>query len=146
METKQKGNLTELNCITSFVKCGCGVSIPYGDNLKYDFIADVDGQLLKIQVKTSSLKKNNPNVIKFSCVSTHVNSSGVKNVKYKDGEIDFFATFWNGVCYLIPASQCSREKALHFGNTKNCQNKGINFADDFELEKVLNLIKSRIDR
>ena len=76
LTTKQKGNLTELQCLTAFVKHGCGVSIPYGDNSKYDFIADVNGKLYKVQVKTSSLKDEN--AILFSCRSTHVNCSGVK--------------------------------------------------------------------
>ena len=37
LTSKQKGNLTELQCLTAFVAEGCGVSIPYGDNSKYDF-------------------------------------------------------------------------------------------------------------
>ena len=69
----------------------CGVSIPFGDNSKYDFIADVDGQLLKIQVKTASLKDEN--AIKFSCRSTHVNCTGVKNVRYNENEIDYFPPY-----------------------------------------------------
>ena len=48
MDSKIKGNLTELQCLAAFVEQGCAVSIPYGDNSKYDFIADIDGRLLKI--------------------------------------------------------------------------------------------------
>jgi hypothetical protein len=48
LTTKQKGNLTELQCLSAFCALGCNVSIPYGDNSKYDFIADVNGKLLKI--------------------------------------------------------------------------------------------------
>ena len=51
LDTKKKGNLTEMQCMSAFMAQGCGVSIPFGDNSKYDFIADVDGHLLKIQVK-----------------------------------------------------------------------------------------------
>ena len=29
MDSKKKGNLTELQCLAAFVECGCGVSIPY---------------------------------------------------------------------------------------------------------------------
>ena len=54
--SKQKGNLTELQCLAAFVEQGCGVSVPYGDCYPYDFIADIDGYLLKIQVKTVTSK------------------------------------------------------------------------------------------
>ena len=56
LTSKQKGNLTELQCITAFYENGYAVSIPYGENSRYDFIADIYGKLIRIQVKTSSIK------------------------------------------------------------------------------------------
>lgn len=137
MNSKQKGNLTELQCLAAFVEMGCGVSIPYGDNSKYDFIADKDGQLLKIQVKTSSLKKDTQDAICFSCRSTHVNCSGVQNVRYSENEIDYFATYWNGKCYVVPVQECSITKTLRFAPPKNGQTKGVSFAQDYEIEKII---------
>lgn len=139
LTSKQKGNLTELQCLSAFVEQGCGVSIPYGDNSKYDFIADVDGRLFKIQVKTSSLKDEN--AIKFSCRTTHVNCKGVKNEKYSSNEVDFFATYWENQCYLVPVSECSVEKTLRFAPPKSGQLKGITFAKDYELVKQLEKVK-----
>ena len=135
LTSKQKGNLTELQCITAFIEQGCGISIPYGDNSKYDFIVDFQGKLYKIQVKTSSLKDNN--AINFSCRSTHVNCNGVKNERYSKDEIDFFATYWKGKCYLIPVEECSVTKTLRFTPPKSGQLKGISFAENYELEKQL---------
>ena len=142
LTSKQKGNLTELQCLTAFVSSGCGISIPYGDNSKYDFIADVNGKLLKVQVKTSSLKDEN--AIKFSCRTTHVNCKGVKNERYSSDDVDYFATYWNSKCYLIPISECSVEKTLRFTPTKNGQIKGISFASDYELEKMVMKIKEEV--
>ena len=139
LTSKQKGNLTELQCITAFTAEGCGVSIPYGDNSKYDFIADVNGKLLKIQVKTSSLKDENS--IKFSCRTTHVNCTGVKNERYSINDIDFFATYWNGECYLIPIAECSVEKTLRFAPPKSGQIKGICFAKNYLLATQLQKVK-----
>ena len=139
LTSKQKGNLIELQCLAAFAEQGCGVSIPYGDNSKYDFIADVNGKLLKIQVKTSSLKDDG--AIKFSCRTTHVNCSGVKNERYSAGEIDFFATYWNNQCYLIPMAECSVEKTLRFTPPKSGQLKGINFAEDYLLANQLQKIR-----
>lgn len=139
LTSKQKGNLTELQCLTAFIAEGCGVSIPYGDNSKYDFIADVNGILLKIQVKTSSF--NDENSIKFSCRTTHVNCAGVKNERYSADEIDFFATYWDGKCYLVPIAECSTQKTLRFASSKSGQIQGISFAKDYLLAEQLRKVK-----
>ena len=141
LTAKQKGNLTELQCLTAFYAEGCHVSLPYGENSRYDMIADVDGQLIRVQIKTSSLKGETGEAIAFSCRSSHVNSTGVKNIRYTDKEIDYFATFWNGQCYLIPISECSTEKILRFAPPKNGQLKGVSFASDYTLQKQLEKIR-----
>ena len=114
LNSKQKGNLTELQCLTSFYEQGCHVSLPYGENSRYDMIVDVNGKLLKVQVRTASLRKEDENAIEFSCRSTRVNSQGTISNKYTPDEIDYFATFWKGVCYLIPVTECSVSKTLRF--------------------------------
>ena len=67
LNKKQIGNLTELKCISAFYELGYSISIPYGENNRYDFIADIGGKLIKVQVKTSSTKDGNS--YKFSCRS-----------------------------------------------------------------------------
>ena len=124
------------------IENNCSVSIPYGDNSKYDFIADVNGRLLKIQVKTAS--KRDDESIKFSCRTTHVNCSGVRNVKYNSEDVDFFATYWNGTCYLVPVNECSAEKTLRFGAPKNGQTKGICLAENYRLDYQLNNINNTL--
>lgn len=140
LSSKQKGNLTELQCITAFYELGYAVSIPYGENSRYDFIADVNGKLLKIQVKTSTAKDNGA-VIEFSCRSTRVNSQGNISRTYTKEEIDYFCTYYNGKCYLVPVTECSANKKLRFEPTKSGQKVGINFAEDYELEKQLKEIE-----
>ena len=144
LNSKQKGKLTELQCITAFIQAGCSVSIPYGDDSRYDFIADIDGQLIKVQVKTSSEKKGTENAIVFSCRSTHVNCNGVKNIRYKANEIDYFATYWDNQCYMVPIQEASTEKTLRFTPPKNGQIKGVSFAKDYLLEKQLEKIKEEV--
>ena len=43
LNKKQIGNLTELKCISAFYELGYSISIPYGENNRYDFIADIGG-------------------------------------------------------------------------------------------------------
>ena len=139
LNSKQKGNLTELQCLTAFYQEGCHVSLPYGENSRYDMIVDVDDVLIRVQVKTSSPKGEG--AIGFSCRSSHVNSMGVKNVRYSAQEIDYFATFWDGQCYLVPVSECSTEKTLRFVPPKSGQIKGITFASEYTIQKQLEKIR-----
>lgn len=142
LTSKQKGNLTELQCLTAFYEQGCHVSLPYGENSRYDMIVDIGGKLIRVQVKTASLKhKDDEGAICISCKSSHVNSQGVSNIRYTKEEIDFFATFWKQKCYLIPISECSVEKTLRLEPPKNGQVKGITFAKDYELEVQLEKIR-----
>ncbi len=93
LSSKQKGNLTELQCITSFYELGYTVSIPYGENSRYDFIADIHGKLIKVQVKTSS-EKDEGKTFEFSCRSTRVNAQGNISRQYTADEIDYFCTYF----------------------------------------------------
>lgn len=140
LDPKQKGNLTELLCIAACYELGYSVSIPYGENSRYDFILDVDGKLLKIQVKTSRPKKtikNPEDAIVFACRSTNVNAHGNIYHRYNKDQIDYFATYWNGKCYLVPVEECSVEKSLWFNSPANGQKALISMASDYELTKII---------
>lgn len=138
LSSKAKGNLTELQCITAFYQLGYQVSIPYGENSRYDFIADINGKLIRVQVKTASLKKDTQGAIDFATSSTRVNATENISRRYTKDEIDYFATYWDNQCYLIPVEEtASRSKTLRFVPPANGQLKGISFAQDYELEKQL---------
>lgn len=143
LTNKQKGIITELQCITAFNQLGYHISIPYGENSRYDFIADIDGLLIRVQVKTSHYKDEDKSAIVFSCRSSHTNLHETKNIKYTNKEIDFFCTYFENQCYLIPVNECSVEKTLRFSPPKNGQIKGVTFADDYTLEKQLNKIQKQ---
>ena len=89
LTSKEKGNLTELQCMTEFYKAGYRVSIPYGENSRYDMILDVNGHLLRVQCKTS--KAVSDDCLSFACRSTRVNSQGSYSSKYTKDEIDYFS-------------------------------------------------------
>ena len=54
-DTKIKGNITELEILTYITKLGYQVSVPFGDRARYDQIWDVNGKLLRVQIKTTKL-------------------------------------------------------------------------------------------
>ena len=132
--TKKLGNLTELQCITSLYQLGCAVSIPFGNSEKYDIIIDYNNKLYKIQVKHAcEVLDDEQNVVAIKITTTWQghNSNGYKRHKYTEVDCDFFATFYNNECYLIPQNECSNEKQLRIIPPKNNQKKGINFLSDY---------------
>lgn len=48
MNSKTKGNIGEAIALAEFAKRNIQVAIPFGDNARYDLIADFNGKLNKI--------------------------------------------------------------------------------------------------
>ena len=136
LNSKQKGNITELETMLAFMKLGFNVLTPYGDCERYDFVVDANGKLLKIQSKTS--KSNNEGAsFSFSCRSSNRKEGSIVHHKYTEDEIDFFITSFNGKTYLVPVSECGSDKILRILPPKNGQTRGITWAKDYELEEVV---------
>ena len=136
MTTKEKGNLTELLCLCEFAKLGIKVSIPYGEDCKYDFILDVNGHLLKVQCKTSQ-KLENLEGFSFKCESVVVTTKKITATKYTLNDIDFFATMDENQCYLVPVEECGVRKTLRYCYPSNGQKKGISLAENYKLEDMI---------
>lgn len=139
-DTKRQGNLTELQCLTAFTELGCIVSIPFGEDSRYDFIADVNDKLYKIQCKSSSEILDDGEVTSIYFKTVRQSGSRAANwsrTKYRPNEIDYFATSYQGKCYLVPVTECSNEKTLRIRPPKNGQIKGITFLKDCELSEVI---------
>ena len=141
INTKILGNTTEMECMLECTKLGIQVSIPFGEDSRYDFIMDYNGNLYKIQCKhCSEIFDNDGKVtaIKFKTVrQSGSNASLHTRTKYTKNEIDYFATSYEGRCYLVPVEQCSILKLLRIIPPKNGQTKGISFLKDYELSEVL---------
>ena len=136
MNTNIIGKLTELKVLTYITELGYSISVPFGDKDRYDQIWDVNGKLLRIQIKTSRWKNEQQKSIIFSCKTSYARSSGVRQHIYTKDDIDFFATYWNDRVYLIPVEECSSEKTLWFEKPSNGCTK-CSFAKDYEVEEVL---------
>ena len=141
LNTKQQGNITEIECMLAFLKLGYNVLTPYGDCERYDFVVDINGIFYKIQVKSANASHIEDGYIEFKTANKTTKDG--KNVRhfYTKEEIDYFMTSYNNQCYLIPVEECSKyDKRLRFTPPKNGQIKGITLATEYELEKVVNKI------
>lgn len=117
---------------------GYDVSIPFGDNARYDIILDAGQELLKIQIKTASLATDTNDTYIIKTCSTGINQHKNKIKPYTIDEIDYIGTFINNRVYLIPIENCGKkEKRLRFVPPKNNQNAKCNMAQDYEAEKIL---------
>lgn len=140
IDTKIKGNVTEMESMLAFMKLGYQVSIPFGEDSRYDFVVDINDKLYKIQCKTCSEVIDNEEVAAIRFKTVRQSGSRATNwtrTKYEANEIDYFATSYQGKCYLVPLNECSNEKTLRIKLPKNNQTKGISFLKDYELSEVL---------
>jgi hypothetical protein len=106
--TKHVGDVSEAAVITALIKCGYEVSIPFGENHRYDVIVDKDGILSRIQIKSGRLRKG---VINFAACSSHAHRGGLNSRSYH-GEIDYFGVYCKETdsVYLI---SCADTPATH---------------------------------
>jgi hypothetical protein len=135
------GEITEQQVAIEFLKLGILVSKPLVQSSRYDFIADINHRLYKIQVKTSTPKEENA-YIQFATSTSHTNTQGTLNLTYTEEDVDYFATMYENQCYLIPQKECGkRAQRLRLVPTLNGQTKGVMFAKDYHLEDVINTLK-----
>lgn len=131
------GDTVELKCITKFIEMGYYCSIPYGNSAKYDFIADIDGKLLRMQCKKSSYVQRNgvineKSIIIHTCHQT-TNTKCTKRSKYTDFEIDYFCTWFDNKVYVIPVNECGLSKTL---NLERHRHINQSFADNYSIEHI----------
>lgn len=135
LTTQFKGTITEMQVALALLKRGLTVSRPLVES-RYDLVLEYQEKFYRIQIKTSRLKEDK-SVIIFNTSNSHTNTKGTTNRNYK-GDVDFFATYYNGDCYLIPVDDCgNRAKTLRLKKTKNGQITGISFLENYTVEKIL---------
>lgn len=137
LTTKQKGNITEIECMLAFLKRGYKVSVPYGEDCRYDLVVDINNKLYRIQCKTSHALEDPTAGFKFKTKSVVITTHGVKESQYSETEIDYFATVYEGQCYLIPVEECKNEKTLRYRYPDNGQKKSISLAVDYQLDEII---------
>lgn len=137
MSSKQLGNITEVQAMLGFLQLGYNVLTPYGDCERYDFVADVNGKFVKIQVKSSKVSDDGTK-FSFNTASTHYSDGKCVHHSYSKEDIDYFATVYDNQVYLIPVEECStRSQSLRLIPAKNGQTRGVKWAKDYRLEEVI---------
>ena len=91
MNTKDIGDIGEAVTLSELIKLQISVYLPFGENSPCDLIADFNGKLNRIQVKTSKEVKDGK--IVWNLVSSTTKKGSNVNHKYDNTEIDYFALY-----------------------------------------------------
>lgn len=139
MNTKQLGNIGEAKALCKFVSLHVPVYQAFGDNERSDLIADFNGKLQRIQVKTS--EKCEEGKMTFSLVSSTMHrKNGVKH-KYTKEEVDYFALYniESDILLLVPIELVLGRTMvtfkLEYKESRN-QFKALDWRD-FEFENII---------
>lgn len=133
LEGQIRGEMSEMEVAVELLKHGCRVSDTIGHSHPYDLIADVDDQLLKIQVKTAKHRNRR----KYDIVLQSPE-------KYSPKTVDLFAGYARDedAVFFFPYSEVNGKRASvtftppeEMGSDAN--RKRANLAKDYTFQAVL---------
>ena len=135
--TKQKGNITEIQCALAFMKMGYKVSFPYGEDCKYDMIVDTDTDCYRIQVKHASLNDNGS----YTVNTSNTVSTTTKNARkyYSKNDVDFIVSIIEDQLVVIPVEMIEHTQSKIFRTVlpKHGVKSTCNLIEDFTAERYI---------
>ena len=138
MNTKSVGNIGEAKVLSKFVELNIPVFLPFGDNEKYDLVAEFNGKLNKIQIKTC--KKAEQGRMMFDLVSSTTHRKNGVQYIYTKSDIDYFALYnlERDVVMLVKVEDApKRVITIRYKKTLNGQSKGLRWEENYLLKNVI---------
>ena len=119
-------------------EAGYVVSMPFGENTRYDLLIDDGTRISRVQCKSGQLASG---VVRFKTASSYAHHRSPAHARrHYMGEIDFFAVYCqaNRGVYLIPIDDVTTtcEARLRVSPTRNSQRRRIRAATDYEVATV----------
>lgn len=136
INSKAKGQLSEARVLYEFQKYNIPVCIPWGDNERYDLIAEFDGKFNRIQVKTANEEENGA----ITCYArSSTNHTTNKNLSTYENDVDYFV-FVNqtrDLLALVPIAEINGQKTIRLRIEPPLSNNGktIRYFSDFSFDK-----------
>ncbi|MCU0342041.1 MAG: group I intron-associated PD-(D/E)XK endonuclease [Spirosomaceae bacterium] len=125
MDTKLKGDIAEQATILHALKQGWGVLKPVGDRLPYDLVLDINGKLVKIQVKSAWFDEKTQNYV-VDTRRTKTNRKQMIRDVYQQTDFDFAVVYIENidVFYVIPVEEfISYGSSIHLVEAEKRQRK-----------------------
>jgi hypothetical protein len=135
---KRVGDRTTIAVMLALEHAGYALSVPFGENTRYDSVIDDGSTLSRVQCKTGRLRSGA--VIFPTCSSYAHHRSSEFSTRDYIGEIDYFAVYCaatSGV-YLVPITDAAmrRSAALRIDAPRNSQRRKIRFAADYRIGTI----------
>jgi PD-(D/E)XK endonuclease len=137
MTTDQKGAIAETAVIHAAIKLGIDVYRPVAEGCRYDMILDLSQRLVRVQCTWGARYGD---VIIVRCRSCRRTREGLLHRRYTPDEIAFAAYCVDtDRCYYLPIERFAYSQAiqLRIGPTRNNQQRGINWAKDYEFAATI---------
>ncbi|TYT63154.1 group I intron-associated PD-(D/E)XK endonuclease [Natrialba swarupiae] len=133
--SKDIGDQTEARAVSKLVANGYSVSIPFGDNDKYDLVVDDGSRLYRLQCKTAW--SNKERTIRFN-THTQTTKDGAYHEETYRGEIDAFFVYHlpNETFYWIDATDSNNQK-MELRFESEIDHPSINWADAYEFTDTI---------
>ncbi len=138
LRPSQKGSIAESAIVASAIKLGIDVLKPVNEGLRYDLVFVLAGRFVRVQCKWAVTRGEG---VVVTCVSARRGPDGFIRLPYTAEQIDSYAAYCADLdrCYYLPFQAFPRHRAiqLRLGPTHNNQQRGINWAKDYEFDATL---------
>lgn len=127
MHKKTKGTIAEMSVAAHLIENGWHVSLPIGENNRYDLVAERDGRFARIQVKYVTPKNG---ALEVNCKS----SNNWSVLHYTAKEIDVIAVYdgCKKSIYFVPVGKINRSSfKIRIDESKNNQKIKVHSAKEF---------------
>ncbi|WP_336000894.1 group I intron-associated PD-(D/E)XK endonuclease [Halorientalis halophila] len=130
--TKNRGDESEARIVHELLAAGYSVSIPFGDNDKYDLIVDDGERMHRVQCKTAWANKQN--TIRFNTHSQTTEDGQYSEQTYQ-GRIEAFVVRYppRETLYWIDVADATTQK-MELRFDAEIDHPSINWAADFEFD------------
>jgi hypothetical protein len=135
---KAIGDRSTLAVMLALGAAGYAVSVPFGENTRYDLVVDDGDRLARAQCKTGRLRHG---AIRFATCSSYGHHRNPQTARRSySGQIDYFAVYCpetSGV-YLVPIEDVAVrvQAALRVSPTLNSQRQGVRLASPYFIGRV----------
>jgi hypothetical protein len=115
---REQGDFGERAALYWLVGEGAHVSIPFGHSPDYDLVADLDGQLLRVQVKTSACRDKGRWAVTVCTRGGNQSWSGLVKTLDLDRFDRLFVLVADGRQWFIPADRVEGGRNILLGGPK----------------------------
>lgn len=133
--SKHRGDETESKIIHEMISSGYSVSVPFGDNDKYDLIVDDGDTLHRLQCKTAW--ENKSETIRFNTHS-QTTADGTYHEETYQGRIDAFVVRYPEAeqLYWVDIGDATVQK-MELRFEADLDHPSINWAEEYEFQGTI---------